>query len=253
MAVSRALANAQPPNPIDAPGSSEALWNDWIPSLRSEVLDVTAWTSAVILAAHPDDEVLGAGGIVCLLAAAGARLRLIAVSDGEASHPGCRDAGALARRRARERAAALRELGAADAEVVRLGLPDTGLAGREDEIASAVRDLAGGFAACLAPWEDDVHADHEVVGRAARQAGSPCYHYPVWMWHWARPADPRVPWHRAVRVPLPPAVADRKAAAIGCFGSQLEPREDGAGPVLSAAFVSHFTRDYELLLPVVQP
>jgi len=247
------VANARPPNPIDAPGSSEALWSDWIPSLRSEVLDVTAWTSAVILAAHPDDEVLGAGGIVCLLAAAGARLRLIAVSDGEASHPGCRDVGALTRRRAQERVAALRKLGAADAEVIRLGLPDTGLAGREDELASAVRDLAGGFAACLAPWEGDVHADHEAVGRAARQAGSPCYHYPVWMWHWAHPADPRVPWRRAVRVPLSPAVADRKAAAISCFGSQLEPRTDEAEPVLPAGFVSHFTRDYELLFPVVRP
>jgi LmbE family N-acetylglucosaminyl deacetylase len=247
------VANARPPNPIDAPGSSEALWSDWIPSLRSEVLDVTAWTSAVILAAHPDDEVLGAGGIVCLLAAAGARLRLIAVSDGEASHPGCRDVGALTRRRAQERVAALRKLGAADAEVIRLGLPDTGLAGREHELASAVRDLAGGFAACLAPWEGDVHADHEAVGRAARQAGSPCYHYPVWMWHWAHPADPRVPWRRAVRVPLSPAVADRKAAAINCFGSQLEPRRDEAEPVLPAGFVSHFTRDYELLFPVVRP
>ena len=253
MRVRNEAANAWPPNPIDAPGSSEALWTDWLGSLRAEVLDVTAWTSAVILAAHPDDEVLGAGGIICLLAAAGARLRLIAVSDGEASHPGCRDVAALARRRAQERAAALRKLGAADAEVVRLGLPDTGLAAREDEVASAVGDLTGGFAACLAPWEGDIHADHEAVGRAARQAGSPSYHYPVWMWHWARPADPRVPWRHAVRVPFSPAMADRKGMAISCFSSQLESRPHGAGPVLPAGFVSHFTRDYELLFPVVRP
>ena len=70
------------------------------------------------------------------------------------------------------------------------------------------------------------------------------------MWHWARPADERVPWRQAVRIALPPAVAARKQTAIRCFGSQLEPRAHGAEPVLPAAFVSHFTRDFELLFPV---
>lgn len=239
--------NTRSLNPIDAPGSTEADWQRW-PGLRwIPVLDVSAWASAVILAAHPDDEVLGAGGIISQLTTAGARLRLIAVTDGEASHPRCRDAGALVRRRVGERAEALRLLGADDAEVVRLGLPDSGLADRESEITSAVADLAAGFDACLAPWEHDAHPDHEAVGRAARHAGPACYRYPVWMWHWAQPADPRVPWRQAVRVPLAPDVAARKAAAVGCFGSQLEPRAPAAGPVLPPGFVRHFTRDYEVL------
>jgi GlcNAc-PI de-N-acetylase len=45
-------------------------------------------TSAVIVAAHPDDEVLGAGGLISVLAASRARLRLVAVTDGEHSHLG---------------------------------------------------------------------------------------------------------------------------------------------------------------------
>jgi hypothetical protein len=48
-------------------------------------------------------------------------------------------------------------------------------------------------------------------------------------------------------------VADRKRAAISCFGSQLEPGAHGAGPVLPPGFVTHFTRDYEVLFPVVRP
>ena len=52
------------------------------------------------------------------------------------------------------------------------------------------------------------------------------------MWHWAFPGDPRVPWDRAVRVPLTPWVAGLKRRAIGCFTSQLEDRPAGAGPVL---------------------
>ena len=59
---------------------------------------------------------------------------------------------------------------------------------------------------CLAPWERDAHADHEAAGRAARRAGLPVLSYPIWMWHWAIPADARVPWHRARQVPLPPQV-----------------------------------------------
>ena len=236
---------------IDGPGTSEAAWRRWPDLPRCPVMDVTAWSSAVILAAHPDDEVLGAGGVISLLAAAGSRLRLIAVTDGEVSDPGHGDAAALALRRARERADALLALGAAGVEVLRLGLPDSGLTGRDGEIAAALGPLVAGFEACLTPWEGDAHPDHEAVGRAARQAGPRVFFYPVWMWHWARPDDPRVPWRRAVRVPLPAAVARRKRAAIGCFRSQLEPRAHG-GPVLPAGFVRHFTRDLELLFRAVR-
>jgi hypothetical protein len=73
--------------------------------------------------------------------------------------------------------------------------------------------------------------------------------YPVWMWHWAFPGDPRVPWHRAVRVPLRPGVAARKQAAIRCFTSQLETREAGLGPVLTPGTVAHFARAHEVLFP----
>lgn len=59
------------------------------------------------------EAVLGVGGTIAVLAAAGVRLRLIAVTDGESSHPGHRDPPGLARRRAQERAAALLALGAA--------------------------------------------------------------------------------------------------------------------------------------------
>jgi LmbE family N-acetylglucosaminyl deacetylase len=241
------------PNPIDAPGTAEAAWPGWPELAQLPAQDVTAWTSAVIVAAHPDDEVLGAGGIVSVLAAAGARLRLIAVTDGESSHGGHGDTAELAARRAGERGAALAALGAEAVEVVRLGLPDTGLTDREGEIVARLRDLVTGFDVCLAPWEGDVHADHEAVGRAARRLGGPAFFYPVWMWHWARPADSRVPWRQAIRVPLPPAVSERKRAAIRCFASQLEARPSGVGPVLPEAFVAHFTRDYEVLFPVIRP
>jgi LmbE family N-acetylglucosaminyl deacetylase len=242
-------------HPIDAPGTAEAAWRAWPVLAALPAWPVTDWPSAVVFAAHPDDEVLGAGGIIALLAAAGARLRVVAVTDGESSHPGRSTAqrAELAGRRARERAAALEALGAGMAEVIRLGLPDAGLADREAELAARVPGLAAGFDVCLAPWTGDLHADHETVGRAARRAAGPVFFYPVWMWHWAGPGDARVPWAQAGRVLLPAGPRGRKGAAIGCFASQLEDRGAGAGPVLTAQFAAHFERDYEVLFPAARP
>ena len=201
----------------------------------------------MIVAAHPDDEILGLGGTMSVLAAAGARLRLIAVTDGEASHPGA-DPEAVARVRTAESAAARHVLGVQDIEVIRLRLPDTGLSDREDELAARLRELCTGFAVCLAPWEADAHADHEAAGRAARRAARQVLSYPIWMWHWAEPADRRVPWPRACRIPLAADVAARKTAAIQAFASQLTDRAGAVGPVLPPGIVAHFTRRKEVLL-----
>jgi LmbE family N-acetylglucosaminyl deacetylase len=244
---------ASAPHPIDAPGTDERSWAawPWLSTLpRAGLARLAGVRSAVIVAAHPDDEVLGAGGLISMLAASRARLRLVAVTDGERSHRGHASPAALARRRTAETAAALRALGARAAEVIRLQLPDSGLAAREDELTAALTPLLAGFDMCLAPWDRDMHPDHDAAGRAARQASAgPLYHYPVWMWHWARPADPRVPWDWALRVPLPPRAASRKRAAIRCFASQTEDRGHGLGPVLSPGMIAHFTRTMEVLLP----
>jgi len=242
-------------HPIDAPGTDERTWAAW-PWLstrpaggRAGPAVLAGVRSAVIVAAHPDDEVLGAGGLISVLAASYARLRLVAVTDGERSHDGYAAPAALARRRTAETAAALRALGAQAAEVIRLRLPDSGLADREDELTVALAPLVAGFDMCLAPWDHDMHPDHEAAGRAARRAGpGALYHYPVWMWHWAAPADPRVPWNRALRVPLPSRAIARKRTAIRCFVSQTTDRGHGLGPVLTRGMLAHFTRELEVLL-----
>jgi len=234
-------------NRIDRPGTAEESWDAWAGLKHLPAADPLGWPSAVIVAAHPDDEILGVGGTMAMLAAAGVRLRLIAVTDGEASHPGA-DPEAIARVRTTESAAARAVLGVQDIEVIRLRLPDTGLTACEDELADRLRELCAGFAVCLAPWEADAHADHEAAGRAARRTGQHVLSYPIWMWHWARPADRRVPWPRAFRIPLSADVAALKADAIQAFASQLTARADATGPVLPPGIVAHFTRPQEVLL-----
>jgi hypothetical protein len=67
------------------------------------------------------------------------------------------------------------------------------------------------------------------------------------MWHWAFPGDPRVPWDRELRIPLPLRAASRKRAAISCFASQTTARGHGLGPVLTPGMIAHFTRAMEVL------
>lgn len=223
-------------NAIDAPGTSEDEWRAWDGLRALPELDFSAWRSVVVVAPHPDDEILGAGGLMALLADQGVRLRLVAVTDGEASHPG----RPIAARRIAESAAALRHIG--ECETVRLGLPDSRV--DDEELAGLLPELVKGFDVCLAPWEKDVHRDHEAAGRAALTCDIEVLRFPVWTWHWARPADPRLPWDRAVQVPLPGRIAVRKRAAIDCFTSQFE----GPDPILPPDIVRHFTREQEVLL-----
>src|SRR5579863_7288271 len=126
----------------DRPGTSQQAWRSQV--RRLPPAEPSAWPSAVVVAAHPDDEVLGAGGTMAILAATGARLRLIAVTDGEGSHPDS-DPAVIVSMRAAESAVALDLLGVRDAEVIRLRLPDTEVAAHEAELCGILRELCAGF------------------------------------------------------------------------------------------------------------
>ncbi|MET9494843.1 PIG-L family deacetylase [Streptomyces sp. NPDC006552] len=248
-------AEPGPANAIQAPGTDEASWRDWSgwDTLPQAVLPERG--HVVVVAAHPDDEVLGFGGAMALLAERGVRLTVVSITDGEGSHPDSQvvTPAALARLRAGELRAALAELGAQDARIVRLGVPDTGVPGHEDQLVDALVPLVRDAGLVVAPWTGDVHGDHEAAGRAARTAarrtGTACALYPVWMWHWAVPDDPRVPWRTARRVPLPPRVQARKRAAVERFATQIRPLGPGPGDaaVLPPDELAHHLRSTEVL------
>lgn len=249
------LPQSTPPtDPIQAPGTPEEDWRAWngLSELPEAVLPGEG--RVVVVAAHPDDEVLGAGGALALLSQAGLALTVVSVTDGEASHPGSTRVTPerLAEIRAAELRHALDELGATGADIVRLGVADTQVARHESEVTAALEAILAGARLCLAPWTSDVHGDHEAVGRAAlraaRTASLPCWMYPVWMWHWARPGDPRVPWTAASALRLPPLVASHKKRAVQRFVSQIAPL--GPDPadvaVLPPGELAHHLRDIEV-------
>jgi LmbE family N-acetylglucosaminyl deacetylase len=251
----RPLGDRPPTDPIQAPGTGESRWEAWPTLAALPPYCLAGVTGVAVFAAHPDDETLGVGGTLALLAAADVRLRIVVATDGEGSHPrsSAITPDRLARLRRREDADSLSRLGLDGHEVIRLGLPDSALAEHEGELAEIAGRLIEGFSLCLAPWTGDLHPDHEALGRAAARAagasGVPVRHYPIWMWHWASPADRRVPWERAARIDLSASALAAKAEAVACHRSQilpLGPRGEDA-PILPADELAHFQRPYEVV------
>jgi LmbE family N-acetylglucosaminyl deacetylase len=234
---------------IEGAGTSEDTWRDWAAVAGWPALRLDPATPPLVVAPHPDDEVLGAGGLLAMLAAA----EVVVVTGGEASHPGSRvyHPDQLAAIRRDETAEALRRLGLPETSVRHLGQPD----GEVDE-AALTAHLAERLAPgrwCLATWRGDGHPDHEAVGRAAAAAcaatGAILLEYPIWTWHWAHPGDERVPWDRARRLGLTDAARHAKEQAILAFPSQIE--DLGPDPADAAILPPHvlarFRRPYEVV------
>jgi LmbE family N-acetylglucosaminyl deacetylase len=114
--------HAPPPKPVAPP----------------PVLDLQPGTRLLVIAPHPDDEVLGAGGLMQRVKATGGSVRVVYLTDGdgypegvrEEDHvdtPTARDYLGYGKQRRREAHAALVRLGLADAFQTFLGFPDGGL------------------------------------------------------------------------------------------------------------------------------
>ncbi|MFC9359637.1 PIG-L deacetylase family protein [Rhodococcus sp. NPDC057014] len=246
--------------PVAGRGTPEDVWQPWLTSVRWTPIPLTECDRMVVVAPHPDDEVLGVGALMATAATAGVPVHVVAVTDGGASHPGSPtltpDTLAAARIAESTRATAL--LGVD--EPLRLGLPDGDVSGHEQDLAARLVDVL--TATCqpfervwvLATWRADGHPDHEATGRAAAAACSVTGHrvmeYPVWMWHWARPADPSVPWNRMREFAPADDVLVRKRRAVDEFCTQILPLSEDPrdAAILPPWVLARLMRTTELVL-----
>jgi LmbE family N-acetylglucosaminyl deacetylase len=233
-------------------GTTELEWSGWLESRPWPSLDLASVSSrrVCVLAAHPDDEILGAAGLLMRLVAAGTAITLVWATDGEASHP---DSTAmtpteLASLRRSESTRALSRLGVEPESVHYLGLPDGGLTAHSTQLRQDLAAIVDPEDVLVTPWSGDGHPDHEAAAEAARGLGAEHIHYPIWMWHWGTPGDERVPWDRIHVVPVDDVAA--KASAINEFASQVRPI--GPSPndaaILPPHVVARFLRPVEWFL-----
>lgn len=200
----------------------------------------------VVVAAHPDDETLGVGGLMRAVHGAGGRLEVVVATDGEAAFPDL-DGPAratLAATRRGETDDALAALGLAGVPVHRLSLPDSAL--DADVLAAALEPLLRGADAWIAPWTGDPHPDHAAAGHAAAAAApvtATGWAYPIWMWAWLQADDPSIPWAHAHAHLLDDDARTAKRRALTCYASQT----GGPAPIVPPEVLAHFGTGTEVV------
>jgi LmbE family N-acetylglucosaminyl deacetylase len=226
-----------------------------VPQITLDAL-IPPGTRVVVVAPHPDDEILTCGALLQLVAARGDAPLIVAVTDGEASHPGSPAWPPERLRQARtdETNAALAHLGIDASRVLRLHIPDGG-------VTAAAPELERQLAAIIAPgdivittWRFDGHPDHESTALAcsaiAHQRGARVLQAPVWGWHWSAPGDGAMPMNQARKLPVPADALGHKRAALGCFHSQIEgDASSGAAPILPAFAMERVLHPFEIYFP----
>lgn len=196
----------------------------------------------LVIAPHPDDETLGAGGLIATQVRRGIPVRVVAVTDGEAALP---DWPGLGEVRRQEQEAALAELGVPASNVIRLCLPDGKVSSSENRVAESIEQLIDGPTLLAAPWALDAHPDHEACGRAAARVakalGSLLVSYFFWAWHY-KTIDSvlSLPLRR---LEIEARIQAARHRALSCHRSQLTPANGNT--VLSSATLRPAQRCFE--------
>ncbi|RMQ47721.1 putative N-acetylglucosaminyl phosphatidylinositol deacetylase [Pseudomonas cichorii] len=241
-------------------GTSLKAWNasqklGAVPVISADLL-VPPHSRAVIVAPHPDDEVLGCGGLMCQLAQLERNIKLLSITDGSASHPGSQlwPSERLSVIRPQESAEALRRL---DLPLHRLqwirgGFHDGEVATEEERLVKFIERYLLPTDVVFSTWAEDGHGDHEAVGRACARAcattGARLNEVPIWAWHWADPEDERLPWERARKVLLDPMTIARKRHAAHAFASQLQGDPGiGLAPILPSGVLERLLQPFEVV------
>lgn len=161
----------------------------------SAQLEVIADDRVLVIAPHPDDESIATGGLLQLARDAGAKMRVIVLTDGDNNpwpqrwiekhwHINARDRARWGARRRGEAMDAMRRIGMYDEQMVFLGMPDLGLTDllmheRKRPIA-LLRDELEKFAPTLLvmPALSDRHPDHSAAHILVRMAFAQIGHTP---------------------------------------------------------------------------
>ncbi len=210
----------------------------------------------VVLAPHPDDEVLGCGGTIARKLQHGTDVAAVFLTDGSRGASGPPDHVRSVREAEARRAAGV--LGLRPDRLSFLGFEDGRLSEHLDEAVCRLRRSVTtmGILDVFVPYGREYHADHVaawVIGGAILPPGGRLYEYPIWFgpWLWdrlawrARLAASRhlLDIRHAVKISIT-SVAEIKRRALAAYASQVSAfsQQGSWGP----AFLSGFVRDYEL-------
>lgn len=245
---------------IEGNGTSQEAWKNWSGLQELPRFDMAKSFAphqrVCIFAPHPDDEILGCGGLLQQLAENGNSIVLIHVTNGTQSHPNSTiyTQEKLNIIRLQESSKALEVLGIAhQVTTIALNLTDGNVFSQQDQFHQKLSTIIQPDDILITTFMRDGHPDHEATGQVvasfAKQHHLACYQVLIWAWHWAKPADSRIPWHCAMRVDLTTEQLQRKIEAITCFESQVTAdNSTGSPPILSAQTIARISQPWEVYL-----
>jgi LmbE family N-acetylglucosaminyl deacetylase len=227
----------------------------------------------LVVAPHPDDEVLGCGGTIAVKAAMACPVRVVIMTDGHASHAKLIEPAPLIAARRAEALSAARALGLAEDAYTFLDLPDHDLRSHRAAAIATMRGIIEQFgpAEIYIPHRRDRLEDHVVTNEIVREAVAGqdrrvlMLEYPVWLrhtWPWTtgrdrgflgglRNAVDAMHLTLLCRTGIDVrGVLDRKQAALREYRSQVERRNgDPAWPILAdvsgGEWLAGFAGDFE--------
>lgn len=232
---------SSPFNPANA-GTDEFRWVKALDKARTLMLPEA---DIVVVSPHPDDETLGAGGLIRTASNAAHKVSLLSVTDGESAYP---DWIGLHKIRRREVARAMSVLCSYPIAQKRLKIPDGRVSEHRDALYDAIDRMVSPTTLLVAPYEQDGHPDHEATGDVcvdiARHRALTLWRYPIWVWHHQTPDSLKN--QRWGRFWLDGETRRAKDLAMQCFASQLRP--SSRAPIVPPHVLPYFARPYEAYL-----
>jgi LmbE family N-acetylglucosaminyl deacetylase len=218
---------------------------EWLPAFVNLADWEPPFVPTLVLAPHPDDETLGAGGLIAKLRRAGVPVTIVAITDGENAYAGTPRLGDI---RVLEQNEAVQRLGVPKHMIHRLHLPDRDVSDYEDQLVKLLLPLVTADVHLVAPWQHDFHPDHEAAGRAAARVAQsknvPITYYVFWTWHRGIPA--MLHGLPVAKLLLSEAELKSKLHALQAHVSQFE-HGDGQ-PILSPELLVPAQRPFEVYI-----
>lgn len=232
----------------------------WLVIFNSRPMKVSP-TSTLIIAPHPDDEVLGCGGLIALKRDLGMAVNVIFITDGGASHGwhSRYKSDEIVAIRQQEALNALSILGVNESSVHFLNRQDGKLKYVSDTYRQEIIEQLTALIRSINPTEvyvthyKDRNADHEATCEmtkaaiAASELNLELFQYPISLfWKTLLLRDVKLSELKgAYRLSIS-AVLKKKQQAIEAYPSQYLPIDEKSGTALPYGFMERFLVPYEV-------
>lgn len=203
----------------------------------------------LIVAPHPDDEVIGCGGLIARLVEEGNAPQIIVMTGGEGSHgKDCADTEAIVKARRGLTRNALSILGVPERNLHELDFKDGGITA-ESELMEPLKELIASLKpdTVLVPhwgegWPD--HVNTAKIIKSLVPSTVQVWEYCVWMWYYQvwRGLD----WANAASLRLTPHEHELKVKAVDAYIRPLAPDGKPWSGVLPQIFIEANTGNIEL-------